>query len=181
MSAAVALRDLLEPLIDVFRQRNPTEAEIEAAVDDITARQDEYWWLNLSILTPVACVAGMAVWTNRVAGIARGLGYPARHSTGWASAGWFVPFVALWFPYQSIVDSLSPTNPRRPAVLSWWLLHVLGVAAAADRRDRDRLHRSVGRPAGDPVRRRRVRAGGLGLRVVALVHDDHERAVTVAR
>lgn len=178
LSVASALRDLLEPLIDVIGETNPSEAEVEAAVDEVTARQEEYWWLNITGLLPLAALAGMAVWSNKVAGIGRALGYPARHSPGWAVGGWFVPVVNLWFPYQSIVDSVSPTNPRRGAVLLWWLVYVVGsivlivCTAVIVLDDAD-----VG-PWVAPVAACTVVQAVLGLRVVALVHDDHERAVS---
>ena len=181
ISGAIALRDLFDPLIDLFRISNPSDAQIEAAVEEIQDNQAEYWWLNLVSFVPLLCLAGLAVWSNKVASIARGLGYPARRSPGWAAGGWFVPVVNLWFPYQSIVDSVSPTNPRRGRVLRWWLAYTVGgfvggalllVVLFSDV--------SPGAIAA-PVAVVGLLQAVLGLQVVALVHDDHEAAISAAR
>lgn len=174
---AVAFRELLGPLVDLFRAGTPTDAQIDEVLDDAVARQDDYWWLNLIGLAPLAFLAGLAVWANRVATTAARLGYPARHGTGWAAGGWFVPVVNLWFPYQSIVDSLSPANPQRRQVLTWWLLFVLGglstlpVLAVGVLTDVNLA--AVGLLPGAVA----VIQAGLGLRVVALVHADHASAL----
>jgi hypothetical protein len=174
---AAALRDLLGDLIDVLRDSSATDAEIDAAIDDIEARQDEFWWLNLVSLAPFALLAAMAVWTNRVAKVAVRLGYPARHSTGWAAGGWFVPVVNLWFPYQSIVDSISPMNTARGRVLTWWLLYVLGAIAALPVLAVGMFGEgSLVGVALLPIVVAIAQAVA-GLQVVAIVHADHEAAV----
>jgi hypothetical protein len=61
-------------------------------------------------------------WAYKAAKLARDLGLPARHSPGWAVAGFIVPIVNFWFPYQSVRDMFPPHHPDHPLVLRWWLL-----------------------------------------------------------
>jgi hypothetical protein len=178
---APAVRDLLEPLVDLFGDGDVSQADIDDAVRDIERQQGEYWWLNVVGLLPVACLAGMAVWASRVASVARRLGYPARHSPGWAAAGWFVPVVNLWFPYQSIVDCVAPASAERRRVLAWWLattatwvLSLIAFAVVV-------LSDAPVAPLAVPVALLAAVQAALGLRVVAVVHDDHRRAISQAR
>lgn len=60
--------------------------------------------------------------------------YPQRRSTGWAVCGWFVPFAALFIPFQVVGDIWRANEPRAdrarreakadvdpgPSVLIWW-------------------------------------------------------------
>lgn len=56
---------------------------------------------------------------------ALGLGTPDQ-SPRWAIAGWFIPIVNLFWPYQSITDAAERMAPpdvhRRNLILAWWLL-----------------------------------------------------------
>lgn len=66
------------------------------------------------------------VWFYRSAGNARALGYPARREPGLALAGFFIPVVNLWWPYQSTCDLFRPDDPARRRVLPWWLVWIVG-------------------------------------------------------
>ncbi|MEV6511907.1 DUF4328 domain-containing protein [Streptomyces sp. NPDC051642] len=51
---------------------------------------------------------------------------------GWAIAGWFVPFVSLWYPRRitrDIWDASSPLGARRSYLLvnAWWTLWLLSI------------------------------------------------------
>lgn len=174
---AGAFREMFAEVIQLVQEGEATNQELEAAFDAAAARQDDYWWLNLIGFVPLALLAGLAVWTNRVATTARRLGYPARRSTGWAVGGWFVPVVNLWFPYQSIVDSVSRVNPRRSQVLAWWLVYVLGAASSLPVLVFGMFtDASLVLLALLPIAVAIVQVV-LGLRVVALVHDDHAAAL----
>lgn len=39
---------------------------------------------------------------------------------GWIWAGWLVPVVALWFPFQVVRDVLRAGRPGAGALLGWW-------------------------------------------------------------
>jgi hypothetical protein len=67
------------------------------------------------------------IWQHRAASAARALGLPGRHSPAWGVGSWFVPVIALWFPYQALVDCLGPNDPNRGMVLRFWLFGI-GVA-----------------------------------------------------
>jgi hypothetical protein len=90
-------------------------------------------WQVSSNLAAVVVLVGLvlvAIWTHRVATIGRNLGYPARRSPGWAVAGWFVPVVNLWFPYQALCDAFTSGNPDRRLVGRWWGLYIASVVGA---------------------------------------------------
>jgi len=72
------------------------------------------------------------VWFYRARKNADGRGQRQRWSPGWAIGGWFVPIVALWFPYQIMADiwraNLPAERRNRPAVLLgfWWGCWLIG-------------------------------------------------------
>lgn len=66
------------------------------------------------------------LWFYRSAGNARALGFPARREPGLAVAGFFIPIVNFWWPYQSTLDLFRPDDPARRRVLPWWLLWIVG-------------------------------------------------------
>jgi hypothetical protein len=78
----------------------------------------------LSILGVLALV-GVIMWTYRAVALARNLGYPMTHTPGWAIAGWLVPIVNFWFPYQVVRDCLPPHHPGRRLVARWWTLYLV--------------------------------------------------------
>jgi len=68
--------------------------------------------LSLVTLTVAApFYVPVLVWQYRAASTARLLGLPAVHSAGLGVAGWFIPVVNLWFPYQALRDCLPPGHP----------------------------------------------------------------------
>lgn len=88
-------------------------------------------------LVQVGSLAGtilLAVWQNRAAHRARGLGYPAQHSPVLGAWGWFIPIANLWLPYQAIRDCLPPGHPARAftlrAYLAWLLSPLAAIAGA---------------------------------------------------
>ncbi|MGH9124589.1 MAG: DUF4328 domain-containing protein, partial [Acidimicrobiales bacterium] len=64
------------------------------------------------------------LWFYKAVTVAYRLGLPARWSSGWAIAGWFIPIVSFWFPYQSAVDCLPAGHPGRSTVKRWWALWI---------------------------------------------------------
>lgn len=75
-----------------------------------------------------ALVAGILflLWFYRSATNAQKLGLPARREPGLAMAGFILPIVNLWWPYQSTKDLFPPDDPARAYVLPWFLLWVVG-------------------------------------------------------
>ncbi len=83
------------------------------------------------------------VWFYRARVNAEGHGWPQRWSPGWAIAGWLVPVVNFWFPFQIMADICARwparTGARKPGDTAGSLVGVLaGVLLPA-----------VVRPAGD--------------------------------
>jgi hypothetical protein len=74
----------------------------------------------------VLSLIGIALWNHKAAEVARNLGYPAKRSSGWVVAGWFVPIVNFWFPYQAVRDCLPPRHPARSKVSMWWTVDLVG-------------------------------------------------------
>jgi hypothetical protein len=61
-------------------------------------------------------------WFYKAAQLARAAGMPARRTPGLATAGFIIPIVSLWWPYQSVCDLFAPGDPRRRVVGRWWAL-----------------------------------------------------------
>jgi hypothetical protein len=85
------------------------------------------------IATGVSQLAGIAVlvvgivfliWFHKALSNARALGLPLTRSPGWGVAGFFIPIVNFWFPYQSMRDLLPEGNPARPLVGRWWACYL---------------------------------------------------------
>jgi hypothetical protein len=76
----------------------------------------------------VVLLAGVLflVWFHRSCVNARLLGLPARREPGMAVAGFLIPIVNLWWPYQSTRDLFPPSHPARRRVLHWFLLWMPG-------------------------------------------------------
>lgn len=72
------------------------------------------------------------IWFYKAAVLAAKVGLPHRLGSAWAIAGWIVPVVNLWFPYQSAVDLLPPGSAGRSKVKQWWALWItLGTLSLA--------------------------------------------------
>lgn len=60
--------------------------------------------------------------------------HPQRRARWWAVAGWIVPFVNLWFPYQVVADSSRALRSRVTNFWPWWIAWLLlGAGAIFDR------------------------------------------------
>jgi len=107
--------------------------DVRAAIDSngpVQPDSNALQALNLPVsILGVAALVGIVLWAHRAATVARNLGYPARRSPAWVVAGWFVPVVNFWFPYQSVRDCLPPHNPERRTVGRWWTLYLIGTMA----------------------------------------------------
>lgn len=65
------------------------------------------------------------VWFHRSCVNARALRLPARREPTLAVAGFIIPVVSLWWPYQSTCDLFPPERPRG-RILRWFLLWAVG-------------------------------------------------------
>lgn len=83
--------------------------------------------LNVVGLFGTAALVVICVWTHHATTTARRLGRRTTHSPGWAAAGWFVPIVNYWFPYQAVRDLVPEGHPLRAKARAWWAYY-LGAA-----------------------------------------------------
>jgi hypothetical protein len=81
-------------------------------------------WVWLTYFPWILAYLGLMLWQFRAATTARWLGLPATHSPGLGVAGWIIPVVDLWFPYQALRDCLPPGDPGRRVVGRMWVCFV---------------------------------------------------------
>jgi hypothetical protein len=62
----------------------------------------------------------LAIWTYRCATAGAALGIPATNTPALGAAGWVIPVLHYWFPYQAVRDSLPPGHPARRTAAWWW-------------------------------------------------------------
>jgi hypothetical protein len=83
-------------------------------------------WLaigQLGSLVGIALTVLRMVFLYRAARFGGAAGVPARRQPGLACAGWIIPIVSLWFPYQD----LRALSQGRAPVGSWWALYLIGT------------------------------------------------------
>jgi hypothetical protein len=89
-------------------------------------------WSGLGQLLGLASTAALVlrmVWMYRATAAARALGLVTRREPGLACAGWLIPIVNFWWPYQSMLDLFPPDRRPRARILRWWLVFLLGSLA----------------------------------------------------
>ena len=113
--------------LDQVREFEGTAGQIEP---DFT---DSGWGAASQISGAVGMVVAVLflLWFARSAHNALGLGLPARREPAAGVAGFIIPIINLWWPYQSTSDLLPPGDARRPLVLRWFLLWIVGGLAGA--------------------------------------------------
>ena len=116
------------------------EPTFRAMLDDGTAgrtidatRFTNSGWARLSqglSLVSIALLVLRMVWMFNVTTTARASGTPTRRTAGLACAGWIIPILGLWWPYQAMVDVARPAAVagRR---LGWWWATELGSTVLA--------------------------------------------------
>jgi hypothetical protein len=106
--------------------------EIDPASTDEPAMPRGFWALfavqPLSLLALVVLVLE-AIWIYRAAQFAAAAGLPSpgmqpRRSPGLAGASVIIPIVQLWWPWESVCDTLPPEHPSRRRVGMWWILQL---------------------------------------------------------
>lgn len=125
--ALVFLRIQFGDFIDEVRELDAGNGQIST---DITGGA---WGAATQISGAVGTIVGVLflLWFVRSAHNARALGLPARREPAAGVAGFIVPIINLWWPYQSTSDLLPPGDSRRPLVLRWFLLWVVGGCVGA--------------------------------------------------
>lgn len=84
------------------------------------------WASQLSGAVGMVVAVVFLLWFSRSAHNAVALRLPARREPAAGVAGFIIPIINLWWPYQSMSDLLPPGDARRPLVLRWFLLWIAG-------------------------------------------------------
>jgi hypothetical protein len=88
--------------------------------------------LNVCGLVSSGALIVLAIWSYNGSKAMEATGHRTERSAGWAAAGWFIPIVSLWFPYQAVRDLVPVGHPMRPRVGWWWACWLLsGLTAFA--------------------------------------------------
>ena len=69
------------------------------------------------------------VWFHKALSNARALGVHLTRSPGWGVAGFLIPIINLWFPYQSMRDLVPAAHPAGSRVGRWWACYLGGSFA----------------------------------------------------
>ncbi|TDN87724.1 DUF4328 domain-containing protein [Microbacterium sp. BK668] len=78
----------------------------------------------LSAVTLIATGIVWVLWQYRAATHLRG---QTRRSPGWHVGSWFIPIVALWFPYQNVSDLWRAVRGALPWLrILWWSTWLAG-------------------------------------------------------
>jgi hypothetical protein len=77
----------------------------------------------------LAVVVVTVVWSYQAARAGETLGLPARRSPGWVVAGWLLPVINLWWPYQSVRDLATDRSELQPQLGWWWASYVLTIGS----------------------------------------------------
>lgn len=113
---------------DLFRELREGAPITRAATQDLTA------WMAvgqvLSLLTVVALVLRM-IWLARATRAAGAVGFPVRRSPGWAGAGWIIPILNFWWPFQGVRAVVADREAHGRALVWWWLSYLVGTIGGA--------------------------------------------------
>lgn len=127
VAALAFLRIQFGDFVDEIREFDGTGGQIEP---HFTASA---WGAASQISGAVGTVVAVLflLWFTRSAHNALALGLPARREPAAGVAGFIIPIINLWWPYQSTSDLLPPGDARRPLVLRWFLLWMVGGIVGA--------------------------------------------------
>ena len=126
----------LHDALDV--NNNVSNSRVSHALDGIQPWSSIFGYLSIAVLVL------LIIWTFRSTSNARAAGRTgARWSPGWTIAGWLVPFLNFFIPYQAWSDLYRNSSPvRSPATpggsgtprrssSAWWFLTLGGQLVIA--------------------------------------------------
>lgn len=118
----VFVRMQFADFVEQIREFDATAGEVQP---DFTGSM---WGVASQLSGAVGMVVAVLflLWFARSAHNALALGLPARREPAAGVAGFLIPIINLWWPYQSTSDLLPPGDAHRPLVLRWFLLWVVG-------------------------------------------------------
>jgi hypothetical protein len=121
LAALVALAMVVQFLVSV-----PVLSTLQAIVageDPSVGLLDAYDALSMiTVLLQIAAGVVTIVWLWKCRRFAEAVApqWPHARSRVWVWLGWFVPVVALWFPYQVVRDIRAATRGDRSGLGLWW-------------------------------------------------------------
>jgi hypothetical protein len=80
---------------------------------------------QLTGLLALAATVGQMVWTYWAVSACRLLGGTPRRTPGLACAGWLIPVLNYWWPYQDVRALFAEGHRPTRHLHWWWALHVL--------------------------------------------------------
>jgi hypothetical protein len=125
-------------------------------------------------LASIAVLIFLAVWGNHITTTARAIGLRTTHSPGWAVAGWLVPILNLWFPYQIVRDALPEDDEARTLLGAWWALHISSQIFGPAAMIAALFETGVGVAMGVVTAAAYIGAGLLGRRIALAIARAHE-------
>jgi len=113
------VRDMFQQVLDDIEAGRTTTTAATPGADD-----PAYLVANLvsNLGSVVQLVVGVLVlmWVHKALTNAKALGFPLSHTPGWGVAGFIVPIINLWFPFQSMRDLFPEGNPHRRTAGVWF-------------------------------------------------------------
>jgi Domain of unknown function (DUF4328)/Protein of unknown function (DUF2510) len=94
--------------------------------DDTDSSSSALALLQVFALVALAAAILRLIWLMRAAEAGKRLGRPARREPGLAGAGWIIPVVSLWWPYQDVKALVPPEHPDRRRLGWWWGFRLIG-------------------------------------------------------
>ena len=94
--------------------------------DDTQSSESALPILQVFGLVALAAAIFRLIWLMRAAEAGKRLGRPARREPGLAGAGWIIPIVNFWWPYQDVKALIPPEHPDHRRVGWWWGFHLTG-------------------------------------------------------
>ena len=122
LAAMAFFRIQFRDLVDELREFDAVSGQVRPRLTDGA------WGVATQLSGAVGTIVGVLflLWFARSAHNAVALRLPARREPAAGVAGFIIPIINLWWPYQSTSDLLPPGDSRRPLVLRWFVLWVVG-------------------------------------------------------
>jgi hypothetical protein len=117
--------DLIDDL-DTSPGADP-DAQAQIFFDSFGTISGGFALVQLLNLIALAVLVMRMVWTYRMVNAARALGRGGTREPGLACAGWIIPIVNLWFPYQTMRDLFPETERPSNRLTTWWVTYVIGL------------------------------------------------------
>lgn len=112
------VRDSFEQILDDIEAGRTTPTATAGTDDPAYVAANLVSNLGSIVLLVVGIL--VLVWVHKALSNARALNFRLTHSPGWGVAGFLVPVINLWFPYQSMRDLFPEGNPHRRTAGVWF-------------------------------------------------------------